>query len=168
MHGRHVINEPLHLRPGLQGIQQPIGDGIIPIHGDGDQRRVYVLPAFNGQHHRQGGLTAVEHLDVIKLRGIFNVNFRMAADLGTNGVYRRGISLLDHHQRLPVEILNGQTGAGGQGMLPGHGNTVLVAAQGKKLTVIQPQCRIANAHQQVKFCAQGGDFRQNALVIVLK
>ena len=63
-----------------------------------------IPPALYGQHHRVAGLAAIKHLDIVKLRGILDPNFRMPLYFGPNRIHHTGIPPLHHHYGLTIQI----------------------------------------------------------------
>lgn len=63
-----------------------------------------IPPALYGQHHRLAGLAAIKHLDIVKLRGILDPNFRMPLYFGPNRIHHTGIPPLHHHYGLTIQI----------------------------------------------------------------
>ncbi len=62
---------------GVQGVQQAVGRGILPLDRDADKGRVYVLPAIQDQKDVSGFRAAVKDRNIIKLRRVLNLNRRV-------------------------------------------------------------------------------------------
>lgn len=53
-------------------------------------------------------------------------------------------------------------------MFTRHRNAVLISAERQKVTAVQPERRVTDSDEKIKFFAQGGNFGKNALMVVLK
>ena len=73
--------------PGPELIEQAVRDGEVPIHRKGHQGRVHLRPAVQAHQQVAGLDAAVEHLHVIKLRGVLNMDLRMGLHCGPYPVY---------------------------------------------------------------------------------
>lgn len=73
---RRFLNKHFHIIGCVQTVKQTVGNTVIPIDRNGNKRGVNVLPAFNGKRYIACFRAAIEHGQVVKLRGIFNKNLR--------------------------------------------------------------------------------------------
>jgi hypothetical protein len=53
-------------------------------------------------------------------------------------------------------------------MIPVDSNTVLDRPESEEIAAVQPQLRVADPYQKVKFFSQGRDFSKDALMVILK
>ena len=95
------------------------------------------------------------------------MDLRVLFDLIPNLIHRGGVSPFYHHQRLTIEILHSQTLFLCQRMLPVDRDTVLDRPELEEIAAVQPQLRVADPYQKVKFFSQGRDFSKDALMLSL-
>ena len=67
-------HKPGHICAGPELIEQAVRDGEVPIHRKGHQGRVHLRPAVQAHQQVAGLDAAVEHLHVIKLRGVLHMD----------------------------------------------------------------------------------------------
>ena len=63
IHRFDCLEESLHRSGGLRGMEQAEGNGIVPVHWDGLEQRVNVLPVVNGHENVIGVLALIEDVD---------------------------------------------------------------------------------------------------------
>ena len=71
------VNEFQHIFRGVFAVEQAIRDAVVPVHRDGNQPRVDVLPAFDGEQDFTCLGAAVEHRHIVELGGVFDAYHRM-------------------------------------------------------------------------------------------
>ena len=102
------------------GIQNPIGNPVVPFDRECNQAGVDIPPAFKGEHNILCLCTAVEHFYVIKLGSVFDLDFWVELDLTANSIYGAGIPFLYHHNGFPEKIFYCKRILSSQAVLPGH------------------------------------------------
>ena len=78
----HGFNEVCYIGIRFFGIENSVRDRVIPVNRECYKSRMDIFPAFNCDHEVLGLFTLVKYLNIVKLRGICNVNLWMLQNLG--------------------------------------------------------------------------------------
>ena len=138
----------------MQGIENAIRDGIGPVDWERDQRWMYVCPAFECQQEMLCLDTMVEHLHIIKLLCVFQLDLRMSFQFLPDTIYRGRIPLFSQYERFSLQISDGQARFCCQGMIGWYGDAVPVHANRKEMAAVEPLFGVAGGNQEIEFFPQ--------------
>ena len=74
---RERADESLDVRGRMLRIEESIGDGVRPIDGNRHERGMHILPTRERQQYAARFGTAVEHRDIVKMRGILDPDMQI-------------------------------------------------------------------------------------------
>ena len=74
---RERADESLDMFRRVKRIEETVGDGIRPIDGNRYEPRMHVPPAGERQQYAARFGAAVEHRDVVKMRGILDADVQI-------------------------------------------------------------------------------------------
>ena len=104
------------------------GNGIAPVHWDGFEQRVDVLPVVDGHENVIGVLALIEDVDAEKVK-IHNVDLRMIPPKLVPHLIQIVVPTPANHQEvLPVKIIRRQALFAGQRVIDGYSTADWLAA----------------------------------------
>lgn len=157
-----------HIGGGVFGVQQTVGDAIVPLHGDCDERGADVALTLHGQEDVSGFCATVEHREVVKTRDVLNSDVGVVPfQIVPQGIVYARIPAWDHHQHFARKVARADAFFICQTVFPRDGDHFAVSAERLEFTHGKPCAGVAHADQKIGFLAQSADFGENPVAVVL-